>query len=267
MKKISVTFLLVLSFLLSGCSNFDGIEISGSTSITPLMNTLSTAYQKENNIAININADGSSAGIKAASLNISDIGMSSRELKDDELELGLNKTLIAYDAIGIVVNKGNKISELTSQQLYEIFSGKIRNWKYVGGIDLPIVVVSREDGSGTRIAFEEIVGLLNDDGTSKVNMTTPVIVNSSGATIENVKQKIGAIGYVSAGSISEEIKSLKIDSVFPISENIRNKKYKLARNFYLLSKDEKEETKKFIEFILSEKGQVIVNEKGYTSRK
>lgn len=267
MKKISITFLLILSFVLSGCQSFDGLEVSGSTSITPLMEKLSKSYREENNIAININSDGSSAGIKAASLGISDLGMTSRELKGDELNLGLNQTLIAYDAIGIIVNSGNGIKNLSMDQLHDIFSGKIRNWKYVGGMDLPIVVISREDGSGTRIAFEEMVDLLNEDGTSKVNIPLPVIVNSSGSTIENVKQKIGAIGYVSAGSINDEIKTLKIDNVFPTSESIRSKEYKISRNFILVSKDESEDTKKFIEFILSEKGQVIVNEKGYTSAK
>ena len=267
MKKVSVTLIMVLAFFLNACSSSSGLEISGSTSIAPLMEDLVKAYEKETNINIHINADGSSAGIKAVNEGVSNIGMSSRELKGDEKDLGLNNLVIAYDAIGIVVNVDNDIENLTIDQLHDIFSGKIRNWKAVGGMNLPIVVISREDGSGTRGAFEEMIDLLNEDESSKVDASIPVIVNSTGATLENVRQKIGAIGYVSAGSIEGDVKILKVNGVLPTSESIRNQQYKISLNFNLLTKKEDEATQKFLEFILSEKGQSIINEKGFTGSK
>ena len=165
------------------------------------------------------------------------------------------------------MNVDNGIDNLTIAQLHDIFSGKIRNWKDVGGMDLPIVVISREDGSGTRGAFEEMINLLNEDESSKVDASIPVIVNSTGATLENVRQKIGAIGYVSAGSIEDDVKTLKVNGILPTSESIKKQQYKISRNFNLLTKKEDDKTQKFLEFILSEKGQSIINEKGFTGSK
>lgn len=253
--------------MITGCSKSEALEISGSTSVAPLMEKLVGSYKEKNDVTINTNADGSSAGIKAASEGISNIGMSSRELKDDETKLGLENNVIALDAIGVVTSKSNKVSNLTIEQLKKIYSGQIKNWKDLGGADLPIVVISREDGSGTRSAFEEIAGLLNDDETSMVDKANPVIVNSTGAVIENVAQKEGAIGYLSLGSIDDKVKLLSVNSVIPSEETVKNKKYLLSRNFNLVTKDANDATKKFVDFILSDEGQKIVKAEGYVSIK
>lgn len=267
MKKISMLVLVAFVFVLSACSSSTGITISGSTSVTPLMEDLVAEYKKTNDVEIVVNSDGSSAGIKAAAEGVSDIGMSSRELKDDELNLGLTNQVIALDAIGVIVHPNNKVSGLTLDQITKIFSGQIKNWKEVGGADLPIVLVSREDGSGTRGAFEELVDLLNEDDSSKVDANNPVIGNSTGAVIENVSQKEGAIGYASVGSLEDTVKTIKVDKVLPTEDNILNGTYKIARNFNILTKEVSAEVQKFIDFILSAKGQAIVVDSGYVSKK
>ncbi|MEG0283249.1 MAG: phosphate ABC transporter substrate-binding protein [Erysipelotrichales bacterium] len=263
-KKILGVFGVLLLVVLTGCGGQDKeINVSGSTSIAPLMEKLVAAYTKDNKVTINVNADGSSAGIKAASEGVSQIGMASRDLKDDEKKLGLTNDVIAKDAITIIVNKNNKVKDLSKKQIKDIFSGKIKNWSKVGGANQPITVLSREDGSGTRSAFEELFELLNIDETSMINNAKPVIANSTGAVLENVKSKDGAIGYISLGSLNDEVHSLSVDKVSPSEQTVLNNTYLVSRPFLLVSKDANEETKKFIDFIKSKEGQKIVSEEGY----
>lgn len=267
MKKRILGVLVVGLLLFSGCSKSNSLEVSGSTSIAPLMEKVSAAYKAKSEVEVNINADGSSAGIKAASEGISQVGMVSRELKDEEKSLGLETHVIALDAIAVVANKENSVKNITLDQLQQIYSGKIKNWKELGGADLPIVVVTREDGSGTRSAFEEIVDLLNDDKSSKVDNASPVIVNSTGAVLENVSQKSGAIGYVSLGSVNNTINTVAIDGVSANEATVKAKTYAISRNFNLVTKDQNDTTKAFIDFILSSEGQKVVVDEGFISIK
>lgn len=264
MKKIiKISLAMVLCMItMVGCSNSKALEVSGSTSIAPLMEKLKEKYKGE----ININADGSSAGIKAVKEGVSDIGMSSRELKDDEKK-GVETNVIALDAIAVITNKNNKVKGLTKKQLQEIYSGKITNWKEVGGKDLAIVVTSREEGSGTRTAFEEILGLLNDDNSSKVTGSNLIIMNSTGSVLENVTQKEGAIGYISLGSVDDSINTLEVDKVMPSEKTVKDKKYLLSRNFNIVTKDADEATKAFVDFILGDEGQKIIKEQGFITVK
>ena len=265
MKKISQITAIIFALFLGGCSNNEGLEVSGSTSIAPLMTKLIADYQEDNDIHINLNADGSSAGINGVIKNISDVGMSSRELDEAEQQENLNTYVVALDAIGAIVNHGNGITNLTVQQLHDIFSGKITNWAQVGGKDLPILIVSREDGSGTRSAFEETVDLYNEDKTSKVDDSHLIIVNSSGAVLENIIQKEGAIGYISLSTADETVKLLNINDIAATEENVKNGKYLLSRNFNIVTKNENEATKAFIAYLMSEKGQAVVKREGYIS--
>jgi phosphate transport system substrate-binding protein len=271
-KKLNIGFLFIVSLAMTGCSTDSGdvIEVSGSTSVAPLMEELIHAYEREHgNIRINMNVDGSTTGIRAAAEQVSDIGMTSRDLRDDELEFGLEDYRIAKDAIAVVVHPGNPVASLSSEQLYQIFSGEITNWQEVGGIDLPIVIVSREDSSGTIGAFEDALGLIDEEtGISVVQNTIPVIVNSNGAMIENVMQRVGAIGYVSAGSLRNiDLKVLEIDGYLPTFENIIAETYLIVRTFDIVALEPNEQTRAFIEWILSEEGQAIVENEGYTSVK
>lgn len=264
MKKFILGFMLII---LCGCSsNQNSIEISGSTSMAPVMNKLGEYYLKEYDVKVNVNADGSSAGINAVENGVSSFGLSSRELNAKELKMNLNDYVLAIDALGVIQNEKNNVKNLTLSQLHDIFTGKILNWKEVGGIDLPIVIISREDGSGTRTAFEEKLDLYNDDKSSKVDAIRPVIVNSNGAVVENVKQKEGAIGYLSVGSIESGVKLIAVDNILPTANNIIGDKYPLARNFNVLYKKLDEREKKFLEFLKGKEAKKIIESDGLIVR-
>ncbi|WP_423363195.1 phosphate ABC transporter substrate-binding protein [Mycoplasma sp. P36-A1] len=264
-KKLLKFFSIALLIVgLTGCSESSiKMEISGSTSVAPLMEKLTSAYTKKTGEGIVLAADGSSAGIKAAASKVSDIGMSSRPLAEDELQLGLVDYKIAIDAIGVVVSNENSISNLTVNQLHDIFSGKITNWKELGGFDVPIVLVSRESGSGTKSAFEETADLIQEDKSSIVDTLGPIVVNSTGAVIENISEKKGAIGYISVDSVDEKIKLIGVNGIVPNEETISNNQYILSRDFHLLYMKENTDVKQFIEYLKSEDGQKEIRNSGF----
>lgn len=247
-----------------GTSSADGdksatISISGSTSIGPLMEKEAAAYKKENtNVNIEIQQIGSSAGIKNAISGVSEIGMASRELKDEE-KSEVTETVIAFDGIGLIVHPSNTATNLTMDQIKEIYTGKITNWKEVGGKDAPIVVVSRDESSGTRSAFQELV-----DFTSEELEKSATIADGNGSVKTTVATNENAIGYVSFETIDTSVKALTVDNVEPTPENVLEKTYSLSRPFILVYTDSKitEAGKKFIDYILSDAGQTIVEEAG-----
>ncbi|MEG1310702.1 MAG: substrate-binding domain-containing protein, partial [Romboutsia sp.] len=167
-KKIGVLLAstILVGSLAVGCgSNSDKasdtskVTISGSTSVGPVMEVIAEEFQAKNEgITVEIQQVGSSAGIKNTIEGTSEIGMSSRDIKDEEKSAGLKETEIALDGISLITNKNNEVKNLTLQQVKDIYTGKVTNWKEVGGKDAPIVVLSREDGSGTRDGFQEKVG-------------------------------------------------------------------------------------------------------------
>lgn len=231
------------------------ITVAGSTSVQPLSDELAKAYSQKNlNVTINVQGGGSSQGVKAAADGIAQIGASSRKLKDSEKNLGLKEIRVALDGIAIVVNpKNTAITNLTMEQVKGIFSGKITNWKEVGGKDSPISVVTREAGSGTRGAFEEMV--MGDEKIASKAITQA----SNGAIRSTVGGDEKAIGYVSIGFLSSDVKGIKVDNVEPTVENIRSGAYKISRPFLYLTKGEPAgEVKAFIDFVLSPAGQEIV---------
>lgn len=240
------------------------LQVNGSTSVEKLMTMLSDQYTAKNpNISLQIQAPGSSAGIKAVNDGSAQIGMSSRELKGDELTWGLVATPIAYDGIAVVVNPSNPVSNLTTDQVNQIFSGKITNWKEVGGPDKEILLVIREAGSGTRDAFEEIVKLFEEKDGKKVSTVAEdkaIIADSTNAITQNVAGKTNAIGYVSLGSLNTETtRPLQLNGVDCTAENVKNKTYAIARPFLLLTKGTpKAEIQSVLDYILSADGQALV---------
>lgn len=235
------------------------IKISGSTSIGPLMEKEAEAYKGENkNANIEVQQIGSSAGIKNAIEGVSEIGMASRELKDAE-KSQVTEQVIAYDGIALVVHPSNKAENLTMEQIKGIYTGKITNWKDVGGNDAPIVVVSREDGSGTRDAFQEIAGYTSEELDKKAT-----IAEGNGSVKTTVSTNENAIGYISFEQIDNSVKDLKVEGVEATPEKVLSKEYKLSRPFLVVYTDKNitENGKNFIEYILSEKGQEIVEQSG-----
>jgi phosphate transport system substrate-binding protein len=229
------------------------IQIAGSTSVQPLSEELAMDFMsKYSNVKINVAGGGSGAGIKAAQDGTCDIGGSSRELKPEEKSV--KEIVIAKDGIAVVVNPANPISDLTIKQIKSVFSGDVTNWKNLGGSDAPITVVIREDGSGTRGAFEEIVLGKDSKFTNKA-----IIQNSTGAVRTTVASTPDAIGFISLGALNDEVKALQVGGIEASKENVLNNSYKVARPFIYMTKEEPTGLiKLFIDFVLSAEGQKIV---------
>ncbi|MBE6053207.1 MAG: phosphate ABC transporter substrate-binding protein [Clostridium sartagoforme] len=233
------------------------ISVSGSTSVGPLMEKLAESYEGNNNVSIEINQVGSSAGIKDAINGVSEIGMSSRELKSEEKNQ-VSATTIAYDGIAIITNKSNPIKNITIDQIKGIYTGKITNWKEIeGGKDAPIVVVSREEGSGTRDAFQEIVGYKSEE-----LIANAMISNATGAVKETVAGNENSIGFVSFEYLDDKVNVVNVENVEPKAELVQSGKYKISRPFIVVNKEGSlsEDGQKFIDFILSDEGQTIVKD-------
>jgi phosphate transport system substrate-binding protein len=246
------------------------IQIIGSTSVGPLAQSLADAFTAANpGVTIDIQEIGSTEGIKAATDKTAEIGTSSREVKPEEKGANLTETVIAYDGIAVVVNAKNKVEGLTSDQIAKIFKGEITNWKQVGGDDKEITLVTREDGSGTRGAFQELLKLEEKmaDGTKKSLISSKALVNdSTGSLKTTVAGNDASIGYMSVGAIDDTVKALKVDKVAPSSETVKNKTYPIWRPFLMLTNGEmKPEVKAYIDFILSADGQKIVAEDKFVS--
>ncbi|WP_195924052.1 phosphate ABC transporter substrate-binding protein [Sarcina ventriculi] len=263
----AVSVVIVASSLIIGCGSSDTtiskkvndttIAISGSTSVGPLVELEEEEFEANNqDVTIEINQTGSSSGIKDTISGTTEIGMSSRELTDEESK-NLKEVTIAVDGIGVVVNKNNPVKNLTLEQIKDIFTGKITNWSEVGGEDKEIVVVSREEGSGTRTAFQEILNYSTED-----TVKNAIVNNSTGATKVMVEENDNAIGYMSIGYIDDSIASVNVDGVEATADNIKSGEYKIQRPFLLVYKEGalSEEGQEFIDFILSDKGQAIVAE-------
>jgi phosphate transport system substrate-binding protein len=234
---------------------------------------MSELIREYSNNNVDMQETGSSAGIIAVMENVADIGMSSRELSTEEKESGLMEYVIALDAMVVIVNNNNPINELTKEQLFDIFSGKLTNWAQLGGADDEIYVYSREEGSGTRTAFEEIVGLEEDvlsvDG-EKVKRSLisydAIFEKSTGAIKTAVASTRGAIGYISLASMGSEVKPISIDKVAPYLENLKDNSYLLSRKFILCTlMTVSYQTEAFIDFILSENGREVIENNGYVS--
>jgi phosphate transport system substrate-binding protein len=236
------------------------LEVGGSTSVGPLMALLSKEYSTnvKPNVTIHDNAGGSGPGINNAG-SVFEIGMSSRELTPEEKGKGLKETMIATDGIAAIVNSANPVTNLTKDQILGIYTGTITDWSQVSGgaKSGPIAVVSREEGSGTRGAFEELVGFV---GKMKAGVTEQ---NSTGAVLAAVAGNPDAIGYDSLGSVNNTVKALSVGGVAATVANVLNGSYGIARPFILLTatsgaKAVTAEGQAFIDWILSPAGQAIV---------
>ncbi|MDR2029350.1 MAG: phosphate ABC transporter substrate-binding protein [Treponema sp.] len=232
------------------------IEVAGSTSVTPLMELLAADYGKVRaNVRININGTGSSDGIKAAASGASELGMSSRELSATEKGSGLDELIIAIDGIAVIVNSNNPVGNLTMDQIRNIYTGQITNWSdVVPGKSGRIAVVSREPGSGTRGAFEEIVGFQDKLVLGATEF------DGTGAIKAEISRNPDAIGYISLGSVDGSVKTVPVEGVNATNANVVNGSYKIARPFIVLSLKDKisQETRSFLDWIMGPGGQAIV---------
>jgi phosphate transport system substrate-binding protein len=257
-KKIyMISSLLIIGLLIGGCGKGKtSFTLAGSTAFQPFAEKLADQYMMSHpNISITVQGGGSEVGIQSANSGAAQIGMADLVTLPPEAN-SLIATVVAKDGIAVVVNPKNQIVKLTTDQVRDIFNGKITNWKEVGGIDASITVVSREAGSGTRSSFEQIV----KDITLKKDA---LIQDSNGTIRETVANDANSVGYLSHGLVNEKIKPLKIDEVDCTVEQIVAGNYKLVRPIYLLVKGNIEgEVKNFIDYILSPEGQKTIKADG-----
>jgi phosphate transport system substrate-binding protein len=272
MKKIKT---MIVGFLFLSILNpmiNAQIKVKGSDTVLPLSQKEAEAFGKKGG-NVTVIGGGSGVGISALISGSTDIAQTSRKMKFDEKQKmsEANKTTkevtIAFDALAVIVNPDNTILQLTRQQLEDIFTGKITNWKQVGGEDLKIVVYSRETSSGTYEFFKEHV-LKN-----KNYMPSVLSMPATGAIIQSIKQTKGAIGYVGLAYLNKEVKALKVsydgkNFVEPNVVNAKNKTYPIVRPlFYYYHAGNEKQVKSFIDFVLSDEGQKIVEQVGYISLK
>ncbi|MEI3163601.1 MAG: phosphate ABC transporter substrate-binding protein [Lachnospirales bacterium] len=246
-------------------SSFDDvITMSGSTSMEKLCNTLKEEYMNKTGVEIDVQFTGSGAGIQAVSEGTVNIGNSSRALKDEEKAKGLSENIVALDGIGIIVDKANTVADISKDNLAKVYKGEIKNWKELGGADEPIVVIGREAGSGTRGAFEEILGI--EDACIYAQE-----ISSTGAVMAKVASTPGAIGYVSLDVIDDTVSTLKVDSVEATAENIKNGTYSIQRPFVMATKgaitEQSQTVQDFFNWLESEEGQTIITKLGLVTTK
>lgn len=239
------------------------LTMVGSTSMEKLANAAAEAFMnKYPKVTVSTEFIGSSAGVEALLAKTVDIGNSSRNLKDSEKSSGAVENIVALDGIAVIIDKNNTILNLTKDQLIQIYTGKINNWSKVGGKDEPIVVVGRESGSGTRGAFEELLGVA--DQCKYVNE-----ISSTGGVMAKVSSIPGTIGYVSLDVLDETVAVASIDGVAPTEENIKEGRYLLNRPFVMATLGEiskqNDLIQTYFEFLGSDEGKEIIKNTGLIS--
>ena len=241
------------------------ITIVGSTTVLPVMQKAVEIYAQNNpDIKITLSGGGSGVGITSLLDGSCDIAMSSRPIRDEEKKqaeekgLKLKEVEIGKDGITIVVHASNTIPGITKDQLKDVYTGKIKNWKEAGGSDLEIVVVSRDTSSGT---FEEFSNKI----LNKEKMIDGALMQASNAAVRSaVAGAEGAIGYLGLGFVDSSVKAIRLDGITASEETVHSLKYPLSRSLCLyLREDAAKPILDFIDFILSPEGQKLVKEEGY----
>lgn len=261
MKKFIATIMVIVlaMSLMVGCGETEGtVTTDGSTSMEKVIGALGEAFQNDTGNGFTYNPTGSGSGIKAVQEGRCDIGLSSRDLKDEEKDAGLEATVLAYDGIAIIVNPENPINDLSLETIAKIYTGEITNWKDVGGDDAEIVLIGREAGSGTRDGFESITGT---EELCKYRQE----LTSTGDVITTVAQNPNAIGYASVASLEDSVKALTVGGVAANEATIKDGSYVVQRPFVLVTKADtklSDAAQKFFDYVTSEDAQSIISEAG-----
>ena len=289
MKRLKIPWFFLtihVLILLSACGPLgpneagapvETIVIKGSDTMVNLALGWAEAYQKNHpEVELAVSGGGSGTGIAALINNSVDIANASRRIKEEEIADAEAKGvkpveyIVARDAIGIIVHPSNPISDLTLQQLSDIYSGKINNWRELGGDDRPIVKLSRESNSGTHVYFLEEVVRLGDKENKTLFSPTTLLLPSSEGIVNEVRQNPNAIGYDGLGYIPDDLKIIAVAGkpgdayVLPSIETVNNKSYPIARDLYIYTPGEPAgSVKAYIEWILGDEAQNIVAEQGF----
>lgn len=270
-KKFSKlgTVLLSAALLLSsltGCGDKKSddlsgkISLAGSTSMEKVCEALMEGFmEKYPDVTVTTEYTGSGAGLESLAAGSVDIGNASRHVKDSEKESGAVENVIALDGIAVITHKDNLVANVTTDELAMIYTGELTNWSELGGNDEAIVVIGRENGSGTRDAFEELVDVKD---TCKYAQE----LDSTGAVLARVASTSGAIGYVSLDVVDSSVLALKLNGIEPTEENILAGDYALQRPFVMATKGDKNSqndlVKAWFDYIASDEGKEIIRSVG-----
>jgi phosphate transport system substrate-binding protein len=270
MKNIlMVIFTGLIVFSFAGLSFGEDLKIDGSTTVLPIAQKAAEVYMKKHaDTKIFVSGSGSGTGIKALIDGTTNIATSSREAKDKEVASGKEKGVtltghkVALDGIVPVVHPSMKLTDITMEQLRDVYNGKIKSWKELGGPNRPVSVVSRDTSSGTYEVWEEKI--LKGD---KVRADA-LLVASSGQAVQTVSQNRFAIGYIGIGYMDKSVKALKVAGKTATAASVRDGSWPIARPLFMYTKGKPAGTiAKFIDFMLSKEGQKVVNEVKYVSVK
>ena len=263
MKKfVSLALAAVLALsAMAGCSQAASgtVTTDGSTSMEKVIGALGEAFEAENkNVSFTYNPTGSGSGIQAVLEGRCDIGLSSRNLKEEESAQGLTGTVLALDGIAVIVHPDNPVSDLDVDTIAKIYTGEIANWKDAGGNDAEIVLIGREAGSGTRDGFESITG--TEDACQYRQELT-----STGDVITAVSQNPDAIGYASLASVKDTVRAVTVGGVAPTEETVKDGSYVIQRPFVLVTKTGtplSEAAQKFFDFVTSPDAAELISSEG-----
>lgn len=253
---------------IAGCgTNSDGnsktITVAGSTTVLPIAEIAAEKFEEQTGNQVLVSGLGSSAGIEAVINGTADIASSSRDLTDEEASHELVSTVIAHDGIAVIVNDSNPVKDVTLDQLRDIYAGKITNWKELGGPDLAIELVNRDEASGTREAFRSIVMRGEDFDRSAA------VLPGTGQVRDVVSRSEGAIGYISIGFVKSDyatttVKTLSVDGVEATKENVSSGKYPISRDLYFFTNgDPQGVAYDYVRFVLSDEMSQTIEDAGY----
>ena len=236
------------------------VTLAGSTSMQKLCEAMIESFEESYpDITVTAEYTGSGAGLESLVGGKTDIGNASRALKDGEKESGAVENIVAIDGIAVITHTSNTVSDLTSQQLTDIYTGKITNWVDLGGADEAIVVLGREAGSGTRGAFEELLDVADQCAYAQE-------LDSTGGVLAKVASTPGSIGYVSLDVVDGTVKALSLDGVAPTEENIVAGSYKLSRPFVMATlgtvDEQNDLVKTWFNYVQSDEGQAVIKAMG-----
>lgn len=234
------------------------LTLTGSTSMADVATALAETFMAANpGVTVSVGGNGSGEGPTAVNDGTAQIGLLSRDLKEEENAASFDKVIIGFDGIAVIVNSASGVNTLTTEQVTKIFKGEITNWKEVGGADTAIQCIGREAASGTRGAFEELMKIKDEASYAEEQ-------NSTGNVKQAVSANPSAIGYVSISAVDASVTAIKLDGVDPIEENVKSGEYTLQRPFVMISKTGSTDalTTAFLDFVFSDPGMKIVADDG-----
>lgn len=244
------------------------LNLNGSTSMAEISNALGEKFMEKNQgVTVTVGGNGSGEGPTSVTSGTAQIGLLSREIKDSENPDSFDIYTIAFDGIAMAVNPKNAVTNLTQEQIGKIYAGEITNWKEVGGADSKIVVVGREEGSGTRGAFEELIKVNGEAIEGKCKYAN--VYNSTGAAKQAVAGNENAIAYISLSAVDDTVKALQVGGVSPSEATVKDGTYQVQRPFIMITKKgtTNELAKAFLEFVNSDEGQKLIADNGAVPNK